>query len=265
MRWIPRRPSASMVVALLALFVALGGTGYAASKLNGRNIVKNSVSGSALKANTIGGREVNESKLATVPRAKNADRLGGLAASAFLPAGGKAADASLLDGKHSTDFLAAGGKATDADRLDGKDSSDFLAAGAKAADADKLDGADSSAFERGDGRIAHNAAVLNPNETLSATAGLGTVIFTCPANPATDPATVSYGNANGQIAPTWFDIGGTVTLVAVGSLPSDQSVPAAQTHTSIGSMEGTGRSVTAEVYSFGDTNTCDVVIEVSGN
>ena len=33
-----KRVSPSMAVALLALFVALGGTGYAAAKINGRNI-----------------------------------------------------------------------------------------------------------------------------------------------------------------------------------------------------------------------------------
>ena len=39
------RPSPAMAVALIALFVALGGTGYAAVKLNGKNIKDNSIPG----------------------------------------------------------------------------------------------------------------------------------------------------------------------------------------------------------------------------
>ena len=53
----------------------------------------------------------------------NADLLDGLSSSAFLPAGGKAADADLLDGLSSSAFLPAGAQAADADKLDGLDSS----------------------------------------------------------------------------------------------------------------------------------------------
>jgi hypothetical protein len=60
------------VVATLALFIALGGTGYAASQLTGRDIKNRSLTGADIKKNAIGGNEVNESKLRTVPRALNA-------------------------------------------------------------------------------------------------------------------------------------------------------------------------------------------------
>ena len=141
-----QRPSPAMVVALIALFVALAGSGYAAVTINGKNLKNRSVAGKKLMRNTVGGTEVNESRLGRVPSAANANLLAGLAPSAFLPAAGKAADADKLDGQDSTAFLGAAAKAADADKLDGQDSTAFLGAAAKAADADELDGQDSTAF-----------------------------------------------------------------------------------------------------------------------
>ena len=74
-----RRPSAAMVVALIALFVALGGSAYAlsitgASIVNGtvRGVdVKNySLTGKDVKRNGIGGVTVSESRLGPVPFAE---------------------------------------------------------------------------------------------------------------------------------------------------------------------------------------------------
>jgi hypothetical protein len=61
-----------MAVSLLALFVALGGTGYAAVKINGKNIKTRTISGKKVKNNTLTGKQIKESKLATVPKAKSA-------------------------------------------------------------------------------------------------------------------------------------------------------------------------------------------------
>lgn len=58
-----RLPSPAMVVALVALFVALAGSGYAAAKLNGKKIKNRTVTGKKLKRNTVGGTEINESRL----------------------------------------------------------------------------------------------------------------------------------------------------------------------------------------------------------
>ena len=135
-----------MVVALIALLVALAGSGYAAVTINGKNLKNRSVAGTKLMRNTVGGVEVNEAKLGPVPRADNANQLGGLAPSAFLPAAGTAANAERLDGRAATAFLAAGATAANADKLDGQDANAFLAAGATAVDADKLDGRDASGF-----------------------------------------------------------------------------------------------------------------------
>jgi hypothetical protein len=69
------RPSPATFIACIALVVALGGTGYAATELNGRNIDNRSISGRKLKRNTVTGKEVRESRLKKVPEAKVADRV----------------------------------------------------------------------------------------------------------------------------------------------------------------------------------------------
>jgi len=71
------------VMSTLAVFIALGGSSYAAYTINGSSIKNRSVTGRKLRHNTITGYEVKESTLARVPRARNADRLGGLAAADF--------------------------------------------------------------------------------------------------------------------------------------------------------------------------------------
>jgi len=69
---IRRRPSASLVVAIVALFVALGGTGYAAATLSGRDIQKRSIPANRVVNNSLGGGQINESKLGPVPVAQQA-------------------------------------------------------------------------------------------------------------------------------------------------------------------------------------------------
>jgi hypothetical protein len=72
------------VVATLALFIALGGSSYAVSKISGSQIRNASIAGKKLKRNTIGGKRVKESRLGTVPSARNARRIGGLTAQELL-------------------------------------------------------------------------------------------------------------------------------------------------------------------------------------
>jgi len=77
------RPSPALGLSLVALFVALGGTGYAAVKINGKNIKNGTVDGKKLKSKTVGGgkvksntltgAQIDESKLGTVPNAAKAD------------------------------------------------------------------------------------------------------------------------------------------------------------------------------------------------
>ena len=72
------------VMATLALFVALGGSSYAVSRIDGSDIRKRSLTSRQFKSNSIGRRVIKESSLRPVPRAANAARLGGQPAVRFL-------------------------------------------------------------------------------------------------------------------------------------------------------------------------------------
>jgi hypothetical protein len=67
-----RRPSPAMVVAVIALIVALGGTAYAAGQINGGAIMKQSIGAGKLKHKTLTGYQINTNKLGVVPAAKRA-------------------------------------------------------------------------------------------------------------------------------------------------------------------------------------------------
>jgi hypothetical protein len=58
-----KRPSQATIVAYLALFVALGGSVYAATKISGRAIKPRSIPGNRLKPNSVTGRQIKESSL----------------------------------------------------------------------------------------------------------------------------------------------------------------------------------------------------------
>ena len=66
-----RRPSPGLIVGLIALVVALGGTAYAA-QINGNSIMKQSIGGGKLKKKTLTGFQINTNKLGVVPAAKRA-------------------------------------------------------------------------------------------------------------------------------------------------------------------------------------------------
>ena len=83
-----RRPSAAMVVAVVALVVAASGTAVAATSLvNGDSLIRrDSLSGNRLRAHSVTGKEIKLGSLGQVPNARhagNADELGGHPASAF--------------------------------------------------------------------------------------------------------------------------------------------------------------------------------------
>ncbi len=70
------RPSHATIVAYIALFVALGGSVYAAtsSKINGQKIKPNSVPGNRIKPGSLTGSQINASTLGVVPKATQADK-----------------------------------------------------------------------------------------------------------------------------------------------------------------------------------------------
>lgn len=97
LRSIGQRLTYANVVATIALFIALGGTGYAVAtigskqirnnsirsvdvrdnKLTSRDIRRRSLSGTDFGANRIGGNAIKESTLGQVPSAARADTVGG--------------------------------------------------------------------------------------------------------------------------------------------------------------------------------------------
>jgi hypothetical protein len=63
------------VMSTLAVFIALGGSSYAAVTISGSNIKHRSIPGAKIKRNALTGAEIRESRLGRVPRASMADRL----------------------------------------------------------------------------------------------------------------------------------------------------------------------------------------------
>src|SRR5439155_19138138 len=58
-----KMPSPAMLVSLMALFVALGGSGYAAVTINGSSLRNNSVSGKKLKNRSVTRRKIKKRTL----------------------------------------------------------------------------------------------------------------------------------------------------------------------------------------------------------
>lgn len=121
-----RGPSPAMLVALLALFVALGGSSYAAIRIGAANlrtgavgsraIANNSIRATDIRNGQVTGRDVKD---ASVTRA-DIDATGLRAATA-----GVATTARSADSARSADTARVAGSAGDADRLDGLDATDF--------------------------------------------------------------------------------------------------------------------------------------------
>jgi hypothetical protein len=177
------RLSYANVMATIAVFMALGGSSYAAIKITGKNVKDNSLTGADIKNNTVGTRDIQNNSVGGPDiraEAVNSDDVendsllaqdfkpGQLPAGAQGPKGdtgapgpqGPKGDTGTVDTSNFFDkaqsdarYLASSAKAADSDKLDGLDSTAFLGTTAKAADSDKLDGIDSSDFMRGPGRI----------------------------------------------------------------------------------------------------------------
>jgi hypothetical protein len=100
----------SNVVATLALFIALGGTGYAAATITSGDIKNRTIKGGDVKKNALGGTEINESKLREVPAARRAQTAAGADISKQADSAtqanvaGKALDADALAGQGAGAF-----------------------------------------------------------------------------------------------------------------------------------------------------------------
>lgn len=67
-----KRPSAAMIVAVIALIAALAGTAYAAKSINGGLIQRGTITAGKVKKKTLTGFQINTNKLGVVPSAKRA-------------------------------------------------------------------------------------------------------------------------------------------------------------------------------------------------
>jgi hypothetical protein len=88
------------VMATLALFVALGGSAYAAVRISGSQIRDRSIPARKVKRNSLSGQEIAERKLGTVPRAFAATQ------AQTADQAETAANALRLDGKAPSDYRA---------------------------------------------------------------------------------------------------------------------------------------------------------------
>jgi hypothetical protein len=79
-----RRLTYANVMATVAVFIALGGSSYAALGITGRDVANGSLTFRDLHRDTLGGGRIQESRLGPVRRAMNADRLNGVTAARFL-------------------------------------------------------------------------------------------------------------------------------------------------------------------------------------
>jgi hypothetical protein len=79
-----RHVSYANVTATLALFIALGGSSYAAVKLSGRYIRAHSLTARNYQRNSVTGAAVKEKTLGIVPRAREAARLDGVTTESLL-------------------------------------------------------------------------------------------------------------------------------------------------------------------------------------
>src|ERR1044072_7349073 len=66
------RPSAALIVACLALFVALGGVGYAAATINGKDIVKGTITAKQVKDRSLGTKDLSKKSVKALKGQKGA-------------------------------------------------------------------------------------------------------------------------------------------------------------------------------------------------
>jgi hypothetical protein len=186
--WRPSRPSPAMIVALLALCVALGGSAIAATS-NGSDpsataakkkkvklAPKNSVNSAAVINNSLKLGDFKKSERAKLKGDKGDQGVQG-------PAG-------TPDGYTKTE-------------ADGK----FLGKGDKAADSEKLDGKDSTQFMGGQGAVSYGKRVvdLGDHSVLFTMDGLGTMEGWCAGTAANVVANVRFRNTSGRTAEVMQD------------------------------------------------------------
>jgi hypothetical protein len=163
----------SNTIAYVALFVALGGTSFAAATvITGKNVKNGSLAGVDVKNSSLTGIDVKDKSLN--PEDFNGSVTGSQGATGPQ---GPTGDTGAPGPKGDTGPQGPKGDtgAVDTSGFYTKTESDvrYLAAGGKAADADRLDGLDSSSFLRGNATAGGDLSGAYPNPTIAAGAVTG--------------------------------------------------------------------------------------------
>jgi hypothetical protein len=128
-RLLGRRPSPAMLVALLALFVAMGGSSYAAVKIGARDIQRGAVGTRAIANESIRSADIHNATISGADikddSLTNADIDNASLSAATAKSANTAAHASTATTATSATSANSAKKADDAEKLDGLDSADF--------------------------------------------------------------------------------------------------------------------------------------------
>jgi hypothetical protein len=127
MKWLlRRRPTPAMLVALLALFVALGGSSYAAVKISARDIQRGAVGTRAIANNAVRSADIHNATISGIDVKDDSLTNADIDNTSLSAATAKSAD-SAARAKTAASATSANSakKADDAEKLDGLDSADF--------------------------------------------------------------------------------------------------------------------------------------------
>jgi hypothetical protein len=125
-RLLARRPSPAMLVALLALFVAMGGSSYAAVKISARDIQRGAVGTRAIANNSIRSGDIHNATVAGIDVKDDSLTNADIDNTSLSAATAKSADtATRANTAASATIANSAKKADDAEKLDGLDSADF--------------------------------------------------------------------------------------------------------------------------------------------
>lgn len=169
-----RRPTASTVISCTALFVALGGTSYAAVTLDGKDLKNRSVTAAKIKTRTLTGKQIKndaltgkqikESTLGTVPSAGRADN---------------ATRAQRADAAGTADHATNAQNAQDAQNAKNAQNAQSAATATTAQNAEQLGGKPASAYASSTTRVVtENSAAVEG----TAAGAAATVTVSCNAD-----------------------------------------------------------------------------------
>jgi hypothetical protein len=233
-------------MATIAVFIALGGSSYAAIQITGKDVKDNSLTGADIKNNSVRAADIRAGAV------KSSDVGNGTLLSEDFKSGQLPTGAAGPKG--DTGSAGPQGPKGDTGTVDpsgfySKPESDarYLAAGGKAADADRLDGVDSTGVVQGPGSPAmwsyrrdwaRSNILVND---LPDIAGLGQLSFTCQPPTTTGHGFLSFRNTSSSTVESFA----TTTTAAGSTLVQLTTAPAATTTLDL----GTGASQV--VWQFG--------------